>query len=293
MRAMPYRVATPGSVIFSEPQLFVRGEVFPPSLPVTPWDYVSPSTLRSSVTLDEPAFLGSTGLATTDGVVAQMQVDCRATGSRHIANIPLSAAMQGVPLEVVIGPHQVAQQLEVTHGVLLDRPNVEESRDMVAFRRGSRLYSEDTVHRFILEGSAPTFPTEAFAFGPVGLPPQAAWKLRFDPESLDEPYLGAVRLLINSEHPLASDLLTGRPSLAQSVLYHSILEQLLLFVADKFHHDVSADFDETSVGGVLDHLSQLHLGLSLPRAVSALRDDRAETLCRLQAGTMFLSPGAA
>ena len=293
MRAMPYRVATPSSVTFSEPQLLVCGRTFSPDIPVIPWDYLSSSTLRSTVSLEETAFLESTGLATTDGVIAQMQVDCRATGSRHITNVPLTAGMQGVRLEVAIGPHQVAQELEVTHHVLLDSRDLEETRDLVAFRRGSRLHSDDKVHRFILEGSAPTFPTEAFAFGPVGLPAQAAWKLRFEPESLDEPYLGVVRLLINLEHPLASDLLTGNPSLARSVLYNSILEQLLLYVADQFPDEVSSDFDDDSIGGVLDQLAQLHLGLSLPRAVSGLRDDRAETLGRLQAGTLFLSPGAA
>lgn len=288
MRAMPHRVASSSSATFAEPWIEVSGERFGPSEPVVPWDYLVDSTVSCSITVDEGAFLESTGLATTAGVVAVMQVDCRATGSRRMALTPLPKGTAPVLMQVHLGPHEVAQQIEVTYSIVLNTPDRGETVDLVAFRRGSRLLSSSAPYRFILEGSASTFPTEAFDFGSAGLPREAAWKLQFDPESLDEPYLAAVRLFINTSHPSAPELLSGRASLAQSVLFHTIVEHLLLIVAERFDREVSSEFQADTVGEAIDHLARVYLGVSLATAVSMLKHDRSETICRLQAATSFL-----
>ncbi|KRF42533.1 hypothetical protein ASH01_17065 [Terrabacter sp. Soil811] len=256
---------------------------------MVPWDYFLDSTVSSWISIDEAAFLESTGLPTTAGVLAVMQVDCRATGLRKMVAIQLPGGDVPALLQVHLGPHQCAQQIEVTHAILLDRTSQEDAVDLVAFRRGSRLLTSMATHRFLLEGSASTFPTEAFDFGPAGLPPDAAWKLQFDPESLDEPYLGAVRLFINSSHPSAPELLSGRPSLTQSVLFHSIVEHLLLIVAERFPAEAQSEYQADSVGEALEHLAKVYLGVPLTAAISLLVQDRAETICRLQAATSFLA----
>lgn len=291
MRALPHRVATTSAVTFDEPRLLIGGDVFAVGEPVTPWDYLATSVVVSSVSVDEAELLRSTGLLELTGIIGHVQVDCPTTGSRHSASSPLRGAGEVVSIEVELGPNQVAQRIEVTRSVLLDRPDGDEPPDLAAFRRGSRLWQADRTSRFVLEGSASTFPTEAFNFTFVGLPPTAAWKLQFEPDSLDEPYLGAARLLLNSEHPKAPELLSGKPSLAQSVLFHSIVEQLLTTVADRFPGQVPTEFEPDSVGDALNHLSSIYLGVSLVVAATRLRDDRAETLCQLQAGTSFLLEG--
>ncbi len=80
-------------------------------------------------------------------------------------------------------------------------------------------YHTTNRNQFILEGArVPTFPTEAFDFEAGGLPKAAAWRLNFEPEPpLDEPYLAAVRLLVNTSHEEAAELLSCRPSPAHSV----------------------------------------------------------------------------
>ena len=291
MRAFPHRVATASAVTFGDPELLLGGERFTVGEPVTPWDYLAPSVVVSTASVDEAEFLRSTGLTELSGVVGHLQVDCPTTGSRHSANAPLPADGETVAIEVHLPPHEVAQRIEVTQSVLLDRPDGEEPPDLAAYRRGSRLWQAERTFRFILEGSASTFPTEAFDFGPAGLPPTAAWKLQFEPDSLDEPYLGAVRLFINSEHPQASELLSGRPSIVQSVLFHDIVQQLLTAVSDRFSGEVHMDFEADSVGEALNHLATTYLGVTLAAAATRLREDRAETLCRLQAGTSFLLEG--
>ena len=123
MRAMPHRVASPTAVTFAEPRLAVAGQFFGPTEPIVPWDYLSESTVMSSVSVDEAEFLKSTGLSTLSGVTAQVQVDCRTTGSRHIARIPLTQGGHAVNMEVRLGSHQVADQIEVTQSVVLDTPD--------------------------------------------------------------------------------------------------------------------------------------------------------------------------
>ena len=286
MRVMPHRVASESSTVFAEPELHVGPNVYSPSDPAATWDYVSEMSVRTTVAVEVTALLHSTGLPSLEGVVALLQVDCLATGSRHIATIPVPSDGRLSDLAVAIGAHTVAQRLEVTQTLLLDadRP---EGEDLAAYRRGSRLLTPSATHTIILEGSASTFPTEAFDFASAGLPQDAAWKLQFEPDSLDEPYLGAVRLLVNSHHPQAVEILSGRPSLTQSVLFHDVVEQLLVTAAVTFD-DVSRDFVADSVGDALNHLAVAYLGVSLGAAMSLLRSDRSETLCRLQAGTGFL-----
>ena len=291
MRAFPHRVATKSAVTFAEPRLQMGGAEFAAGEPVTQWDYLATSVVVSSVSVDEAELLRSTGLVALTGIVGHLQVDCPTTGSRHSASVPLLAAGETVSIEVRLEPNQVAQRIEVTQSVLLDRPDGHEPPDLAAFRRGSRLWQADRAFRFILEGSASTFPTEAFDFTSARLPSTAAWKLQFEPDSLDEPYLGAVRLLLNSTHPQAPELLSGKPSLVQSVLFHSVVEQLLTTVADRFPGQLPTEFELDSVGEALNHLSTTYLGVPLVVAATRLRDDRAETLCQLQAGTSFLLEG--
>lgn len=288
MRALPHRVAARSAVTFAEPRLLLDEKWYAVGEPVVPWDYLAHTTVVTTVSVDQAELLQSTGLADLEGIVAHVQVDCATTGSRHASSSPLSVDGRPVSIEVRIPPHQVAQRIDVTQSILLDRPDGEEPHNLAAFRRGSRLWQAERTFRFILEGSASTFPTEAFSFSAAGLPSTAAWKLQFEPDSLDEPYLGAVRLLLNSEHPQASELLSGRPSLVQSVLFHGIVEQLLMTASDRFFGEVPNEFELDSVGEALNHVAMTYLGVSLATAATLLREDRAETMCRLQAGTSFL-----
>lgn len=291
MRAMPFRIAKPSAVTFKDPTFQVNGEIFEATTPVTPWDYLSQATVTATATADIEELVTSTGLSSAEGVVALIQVDCPATGFRRTGSSPLQGDGRVIRLDVNIDPHEVAEFIEVTLSVILDRPDSPNAYDGVAFRRGSRLLTHNETYRFVLEGSASTFPTEAFDFEIAGLPKEAAWRLNFDPISFDEPYLGAVRLLINTRHHAAQEILSGKASLVQSVLFHGVVEQMLLTIAASDHDGIPVDFKEGSVGEAMDHLAQMYLDLSLGAAVNYLKHDRAEALCRLQARTGFLGVG--
>lgn len=290
MRAMPFRTASDYSVKFAPPRLRVGDALIESGKPAPTWDYLTTSTVVGGVQVDATELLRSTALDDLSGISATMQVDCASTGFRETVALPVvQAADHEAALQLVIGPHTVADQIEISYGLVLDR-ELEPRPSMAPYRRGSRVFASTQSHRFILEGDAAGFPTEAFAFGPAGLPKGAPWHLRFNLDSLEDPFMGAVRLFINTEHQASEQLLSGSPGLHRSVLFHSVLEQLLVTAAD---HNQAADADdwsellsanhtEGSVGAVLSSLTTTYLEMALPAAMAAVRTDRARVLTKLR-----------
>lgn len=284
---MPFRTASPTTVQWYPPRLRLAGQEFAANEPVKVWDYLQEFQMVGGLVLDTTQFLEDTGLDTIDGVVAVLQLDCVATGFRQLQTKQITGGEQEL---VLCAPaNSVAIEVEVRYSLALDRPDEGLNASMAAHLRGSRLLTDARVHKFLLEGDGAGFPTEAFDFARAGLPAEAAWKLIYTAESLTDPYMSSVRLQINTAHPQASALLHGDPPLARSVLQYSIIEQLLLTVADASQEQVYESFDEGSVGAVLGELTMLFLSCSLSEAISRIRQDRSGELARLQARTGFMS----
>ncbi len=282
---MPFRTADPESVVIGEPRLYVHDEVFGPRDPVNLWDYMSEVHVVSEIWVDEDAVLASTGLSELGSLIATVQVDCVRTGFRGVATKALRADSP-VTVSVAIPPHTVAHELEVRSGLTLAH-ELSPNPHAIAHRKGSRLFWEQKRMKFELEGQGGGFPVEAFDFETAGLPASAAWKLKFDADDLDQPFMAAVRLLVNSGHPRSADVLSGSSGLVQSVVFHGILEQLLVTVADStVETDVS--FEEGTAGAVLNDLSNLYLGYALHEAIGRIRFDRSRELARLQDVSGFL-----
>lgn len=286
MRAMPFLVATPSCIDFHEPQLQIGDVVHVAGDPVPTWDYMASIDILGSAQIDQEELLSSTGLTDVEHISAVLQVDCPQTGFRRITQVPLAGSRSQVQITVQIGPHLVAEGLEVRMGLVLNR--AVKPHGLSAHRKGSRIYSAPSVHRFLLEGTGGGFPTEAFDFEKAGYPAGAAWRLNIKAESLDLPFNAAVRLLINTGHPQAGRLLSGKPGVIQSVLFHDVFEHMLLAVSESAIADEAAGHEEGSLGAVLDELTQLYLGLSLSTTLKALLSDRSRLLAKLQEATGFL-----
>lgn len=289
MRAMPFRVASDKSVSFTEPSLRMGDRHIAAGDPAPTWDYLTWSTVSGGFSVDEDELLRSTALTDLAGLSACLQVDCQSTGFRSTKTVPvMSAISHEALLEMDLAPNTVAGEIEVRYGLVLERPNLETQQVMAAFRRGSRVYSLPRTYRFLLEGEASGFPTEAFDFGPTGYPTGAAWHVSFRADSPDEPFMGAVRLFINTKHPAAGTLLSGTPGIVRSVLFHGVLEQLLMTAADLWRDELSDDHEKGSVGAVLSELTGTYLGMTLPAAVAAIHGDRDRVLTKLRESTGLL-----
>lgn len=67
-------------------------------------------------------------------------------------------------------------------------------------RPGSELWGDEM--RSILEGQAARFPVSAVSFSSLtSLDPAASWTLDWEPSRFEEPVMGAVRLLVNTDQP--------------------------------------------------------------------------------------------
>ncbi len=298
MRAMPFRTASDAAVEFAEPRLQVGDLIIDAGDPSPTWDYLVSSSVFGRVKVHTNELLLSTGLTDLAAVSATLQVDCHATGFRHLVSVPILQTVDHVTrLQMGIEPHTVAGEIEVRYGLVLDK-DCERQPNMAPFKRGSRVYTLARTYRFLLEGDGAGFPTEAFAFERTGYPGGAPWHLSFRAESLDDPFMGAVRLFVNTEHPAAEHLLSGSSNILRSVLFHGILEQLLVTAADRSSHDIedwddefSMNHEEGSVGAVLGNLTVTYLGMALPAAVAAIRHDRDRVLTKLRETAGLLNGG--
>ncbi|WP_147453975.1 hypothetical protein [Tessaracoccus antarcticus] len=282
---MPFRTANPGSVSVGEPRLHVQGEVFGPGDPVSLWDYMAEVRITSEIRVDEAALLASTGLNRLESLAATLQVDCVHTGFRRVERKILRPGSP-TTVGVEVPAHTVAFELEVRGGLTLAE-ELPTNADAIAYRRGSRVFWEQKRTRFELEGQGGGFPVEAFDFQAAGLPATAAWKLNFSADDLEKPFMAAVRLLVNTSHPRSAEILSGDSGLIQSVVFHDVLEELLVTVADG-DLATQSNFEEGTVGGVLNDLTHTYLGHGLHESVQSLRNNRSLALTRLQDVTGFL-----
>ncbi len=110
--------------------------------------------------------------------------------------VPLTLGVDGFNLSGSIGLHSVISLSQA----LPPRP-------IIAWRPGTILWQES--HTLRLEGGGSRFPMEILDFTKCGwqFPNRAAWMLEWDPEDLELPVLGGMRLYLNSDHPRVKRML--------------------------------------------------------------------------------------
>lgn len=291
MKAMPFLTATAEAVTVEEPVLVCAGRKQTPSDLLQGWDYLQDLEITTGFRVDENLFREQTGLVEADdldGVVLVVQVDCTTTNWRQIGRTPLRTALDGTAfVQVTVPAGRTAQQLLISTAVLLDRPDGPPRPNRAAHLRGSRLFTGETEWRVALEGDGAGFPTDAFDFRTVGMDPSAPWHLAVRPD-LDMPFMKAVRLQINTGHRTSEVLLSGQDRLLGSLLFHDLLLQMLLAVCPLVREAQDENWEEDSLGYVLDGLCETHLNSSLPASCDDLASSPAEFLTYLKSTTQFL-----
>jgi len=126
-------------------------------------------------------------------------------------------------------------------------------------REGASLWADDqSVH---LEGAAARFPIAAVSFDSVPhLPSSASWSLEWNPEDLEGPVLGAIRLLLNAgDELLLKAVRTGssdpRATVIRSFVMFDVTRSLVhgALRSDRFVADPDG-FEDGSVGRMLSDL---------------------------------------
>lgn len=242
--------------------------------------------------IDIPELLRSTGLRVLDDILLVAQVECTSTFIRTTRSLFLSSAADSTyNVDVCLAPGQYAGQVSASLHLVLGRDLPTSQDATVASRMGARLASSDVL-KLELGAKGSLFPTEALEFS-GSLPSEVPWIVNVAYEDLNDAFLGAARLFVNTAHPAGLVALNdahANAKLIRSALRVDIARSLILRVAsqEKATFDGSADFDPESIGYVVATFCKHQLKADLVSIARMIINDPIEFEARLQAGFGYL-----
>jgi hypothetical protein len=237
------------------------------------WDYASDETLGISVDLDEPTLLASSGLGSIDDLEILVMADCAHVQERFSASGQLADHEPGATLDVRLRlpPGRAAGAVRLSAHLVLARTTPVRG-DRIAHLRGARIHSSEPF-TLRLEGDSSRFPTDPVPFSELGLG-NAPWTVLTVYDDLSDSFMGGVRLLINTEHPVGQISLDPRTAPRMSRLLRAeILRLLISKVAGHLEEADGSTLDEGSVGRVLETMCQIFLDTGLRTAARVYRED--------------------
>lgn len=283
IRVFPHRTASAEDAIWAWWMDKGDGKVECPSL-VVGWDYSMSLRFGVEVSVALDRVLESTGLRSVDDLSIVAVVDCKGTASRFVGTGRLAVVGDEARAvaEVEIPAGSVAQAVQLSSCVVRSSTS-HGLAPRVASSKGARLLNADSM-TVLLEGDSGRFPTEPVAFSREGLG-NAPWTLMLSYENLTDSFMGSVRLLINTEHPVGKAVLDPEQAprftgLMRADLLRGLVARLWQDGAGRDE----CDLEEDSVAGVVSDLCQSMLGYSLAEAGALFSRDPIEFELRLQRG---------
>lgn len=231
----PFRTVPVGPETVAFPPVDVHG---------LPWEVTAAISVTGTVVADPRKCREAAGLPKEAPLVAVLEVWCDDTYWSDAATTPLREQAGPVPLEVVAPPGMVYGRLGYRRLVALGADLDHDTPD-IAHHRGNILAV--SPHGSVnLSGDGGQFPTEVIDFATAGLVGDARWSIRFRYESLDDPVLGTVALMLNEGSPVVR-VLRGREQ-APDELQAAYGRELRRFVVTEIVRQAVAD--EQLVDGV-------------------------------------------
>lgn len=275
LRLYPHRMADVDSVSWRGWWLERHGSrsKLPPAL--ADWDYASEETVGISLDISVEKLLGSTGLPSVNELEVLAMADCRTIQKRFVARQSLVEYQSGTTIDVrLLLPrgHVAGSVLLSAHLALAQTSPPRQGQ--VAYLRGARIHSS-TPFTLRLEGTGSRFPTEAVPFSALGFG-KGPWTIDCAYDNLSDSFMGGIRLLINTEHPVGRLSLESRaPSWIISMLRMDLMRLLVAEAASQIESAHESDFEEGSVGQVLDNMCYFFLKKSLKSSIRTYQDEPA------------------
>ena len=190
---------------------------------------------------------------------------------------PRSAAHSQTLDTIVPGPG-IADVVTPIVRLVLVNP-AEGARSVVAAARpGSLLWSNqwDGDVRLLTDGVAGIFPVRLVDFASAGLPAQAGWSLRWDPDDFHVPVTTAMTLRVNTAHTsvyrAVQDMINAPGAAAiREAIVHDVVTQMVLNALESPDFTGGAIYEDGTIGMVC---TQLLAALFGNRPLDALRSDR-------------------
>jgi hypothetical protein len=165
------------------------------------WDPSMPLHLLRRLRVDISGVREDCGLAEGDRLRASIVWQSPGTtlrGCGDCVDLEEDSALGDVDLTLQLEGVRLADRIRVETQLVLARPATGQLA-LAPRRAGSILWRDETTVQ--LEGSASRFPMEWADFRDAGwLPADAGWYLDWDRDDLNRPFLGGVRLFVNSAH---------------------------------------------------------------------------------------------
>lgn len=263
--AVPYR-QPPGDAINADPwQLASSAGVEPLPGMLPHWDYHTDMLLNRSLTIDLAAVRRHCGLENVSSLRVVALWTSPGTALRaSFASIdcPPDSSERAFLLEGTIRGIEVSATIRIETQLLLADPYTS-TASLTPTRAGSILWRDR--QEVAVEGRAARFPMEAVDFENVlGVPEDSAFHLAWNPLELHGPYLGSVRLLVNTRHPAVVEaVIQAAPDKAaaavRSAIYFEVGRALVrgALLNEEFIED-HRRFTEGTTGRAL---SRLFMGL--------------------------------
>lgn len=287
VRVQPHSTASEGAVKWADWYQVIESDRRLLGSLLEGWDYDQAIRIGTCPEIDLDELMSSTGLDDPSELQVVVTVDCASTSRRFLSRLPVAGYLSGSDhfIEVEIPPGAVALELKMMcHLVLMENRSPAGNAATLA---GSRL-AESPTARLILEGEAGRFPTEALSFADLRWEP-AAWSVRIDVVDMNEAFAGAVRLALNTDHPVGNALASMEPKTygaLASILRIDIVRSILLAAIEHVGDRDSAPtgFDEESFGSVAEQMAGDYFGMGLAgvaemRATDATRFERILQSC--------------
>lgn len=286
-RAVAYRQATPGRMIAGTWETLSNEAPAPLPSILAPLDYLSRVRLRREVIVDLAGLRTDCGLS--KGVPLTLAASWSSTGTtlkRSLTRVDLVSADDACLVELAgeIPGAGIAGTLHIDTNILMGGPQ-DNPLPLIAGYVGSILLSERCT--VALDESASFFPVEIVDFrAGVWANPDAGWRLSWNSLALDQPFLGTVRLFINSAHQRIAQAVTNEPPSAEadairSAIYFDVARTLVSgALASEEFVERDGDYADGSCGRVLYVLIQmLFPGDALPglRNAATERTDHFNT----------------
>jgi hypothetical protein len=246
-----------------------------------------------TITFEQPQFRRASALSPHDVLGVAGFWSSSTTGQRGaspVAEIDPGARETSLIQEVVIPPGFAGGRVDLRSAVVLARP-VGDADEFAARGRGSVLWRDAEPHRVFVEGNGTRFPVDAIEFGSGNRFPRGAmYLLEWDSGDLNLPFLGSVRLHVNTGHPKARlirepDGTDEAIALSEQVRFDVARQLVSGALRNKEFVDGTADYADESVGRVVLTLCRqmLFQHSSIARLAGRLQDNPSTLEAELQA----------
>lgn len=282
--ALPY-LLPPESCVSDHPWLTPDGAPVPERL--EHWDPFADTLLVRVVELDADEMRRACGLGpdATFAIASSWYASrTRLSGRGDVVELGTTSGTVSASIEMSVPGAAAGGRLDLRTTVVLRYAG--SGASMISPRREGAILWSDRA-RVALEGAAARFPVTASDFSSSNrLPDRAGWALEWDPEELEAPVLGGLRLLVNTaDEDLLEALRSGsrdaRATVIRSFVTFDVARSLVhsVLLNESFVDDPER-FEEGSTGRMLFEL----LALAWPgMPVRALRSRLFEDAPRLDA----------